>query len=218
VAQAAPFWFPETMMADHIVRDLAALEALYGEVTEASALKEISYLHPVYAAFVKASPFAVLATAGPHGLDASPRGDQPGFIQVENDKTLLVADRRGNNRIDSLRNILTDPRVALLFLVPGIGETLRVNGRAEISTDPALLARVAVKDKLPRSVLIVHIESVFFQCSRALIRSELWNPATHLARSALPSTGEILAAVTHDRIDAETYDRELPPRLKATLY
>ena len=117
-------------MADHIVRDIAALEALYGEVGEASALKEISYLHPHYAAFVKASPFMVLATAGPHGLDASPRGDPAGFVEIVDDKTLLLADRRGNNRIDSLRNILADPHIALLFLVPGIGETLRINGTA----------------------------------------------------------------------------------------
>ena len=205
-------------MADHIIRDVAALEALYGEVGEASALKEIGYLHPHYAAFVKASPFMVLATSGPHGLDASPRGDPAGFVEIVDDKTLLLADRRGNNRIDSLRNIIADPRVALLFLVPGIGETLRVNGTAEVSVDPALLERFTIKDKAPRSMLVIHIESVFFQCSRALIRSELWNAGKHLPRTALPSTGQMLAAVTDQRIDAETYDRELPPRLKATLY
>ncbi len=205
-------------MTDHIVRDLASLESLYGDVNEASALKEISYLHPHYAAFIQASPFAVLATAGEHGLDASPRGDAPGFVEIVDDKKLLMADRRGNNRIDSLRNILRNPQVALLFLVPGIGETLRVNGSAEISVDPALLERFAVKDRAPRTVLIIHVESVFFQCSRALIRSELWNPEKQLPRTALPSTGQMLAAVTDQRIDAETYDRELPPRLKATLY
>ncbi|MBL8596481.1 MAG: pyridoxamine 5'-phosphate oxidase family protein [Devosia sp.] len=205
-------------MADHIIHDLAALEALYGEVNEVSALKEIGYLHPHYAAFIEASPFAVLATAGEHGPDASPRGDATGFVEIVDDRTLLMADRRGNNRIDSLRNILANPQVALLFLVPGIGETLRVNGRAEISVDPGLLERFAVAGKRPRSMLVIHIESVFFQCSRALIRSELWNPARHLPRSALPSTGQMLAAVTDQRIDGETYDRELPPRLKATLY
>jgi PPOX class probable FMN-dependent enzyme len=206
------------MTDPHIVRDLAMLEALYGTVNDVSSLKEITYLHPHYAAFVKASPFAVLATNGPHGVDASPRGDAPGFVEIVDDKTLLLADRRGNNRIDSLRNILADPHVALLFLVPGIGETLRINGTAEVTVDPGLLARFTHDGKVPRSMLRVHVESVFFQCSRALIRSELWNPERHLPRAALPSTGEILAAVTHDRIDAETYDRELPPRLKATLY
>jgi len=205
-------------MTDHTIRDLAALEALYGEVNEVSALKEIAYLHPHYAAFIKASPFAVLATAGEHGLDASPRGDPAGFVEIVDDKTLLMADRRGNNRIDSLRNILSNPHVALLFLIPGIGETLRVNGRAEISIDPDLLARFTIKDKAPRTVLAIHIDSVFFQCSRALIRSELWKAETQIPRTALPSTGEMLAAVTDQRIDAQTYDRELPPRLKATLY
>ncbi len=205
-------------MTDHTVRDLEALEALYGEVNEVSALKEISYLHPVYAAFVAAAPFAVLATTGPHGLDASPRGDAPGFVEIVDDKTLLMADRRGNNRIDSLRNIIADPHVALLFMIPGIGETLRVNGTAEISIDPELIARFTVDGKPPRTMLVIHIESVFFQCSRALIRAELWNPDKQTPRSALPSTGQMLAAVTHDRINAETYDRELPPRLKATLY
>ncbi|MEO6015181.1 MAG: pyridoxamine 5'-phosphate oxidase family protein [Devosia sp.] len=203
---------------DHVIRDLAALEALYGSVNEVSKLKEISYLHPHYAAFIKASPFAVLATAGLHGLDASPRGDPPGFIEIVDDKTLMIADRRGNNRIDSLRNIIADPHVALLFMIPGIGETLRVNGTAEISIDPELLARFTMGDKLPHTVLIVHIDSVFFQCSRALIRSELWNADKHVARSTLPSTGQMLAAVTDQRIDGEAYDRELPPRLKATLY
>lgn len=205
-------------MTEHIVRDIASLQALYGETGEASVLKEIGYLHPHYAAFVEASPFAVLATTGPHGLDASPRGDPAGFVEIADDKTLLLADRRGNNRIDSLRNIIADPHVALLFLVPGVGETLRVNGTAEISADPALLERFSIGGKAPRTVLVIHIESVFFQCSRAVIRSELWNPARHIDRKALPSTGQILAAVTDQRIDGETYDRELPPRLKDTLY
>ena len=205
-------------MTDHTVSDLEALEALYGEVNEVSALKEISYLHPVYAAFVAAAPFAVLATTGPHGLDASPRGDAPGFVEIVDDRTLLMADRRGNNRIDSLRNIIADAHVALLFMIPGIGETLRVNGTAEISVDPELIARFTIDGKPPRTMLVIHVESVFFQCSRALIRAELWNPDKQTPRSALPSTGQMLAAVTHDRINAETYDRELPPRLKATLY
>jgi PPOX class probable FMN-dependent enzyme len=205
-------------MTDHIIRDVASLETLYGAAGEASVLKEVTYLHPHYAAMVRASPFAVLATVGPRGVDASPRGDAAGFVEIKDDKTLLLPDRRGNNRIDSLRNIVGDPHVALLFFVPGVGETLRVNGTAEISVDPELLSRFSVKDKSPRSMLIVHIESVFFQCSRALIRSELWNPERHLSRGVLPSTGQMLAAVTDQHIDAETYDRELPPRLKATLY
>ena len=218
-AQAAPFLLGEAAIAeDHIVRDLAALEALYGAVGGASALKEVGYIHPHYARLIEASPFAVLATAGPDGLDASPRGDGPGFVEMVDQHTLLLPDRRGNNRIDSLRNVLHRPDVALLFLIPGIGETLRVNGRAEITVDPALLARFTIDGRAPRSVLRIHVQSVFFQCSRAVIRAGLWDPARYLERSALPSTGSILAAVTQERIDAETYDRELPPRLAATLY
>jgi PPOX class probable FMN-dependent enzyme len=205
-------------MTDHIIRDVAALEALYGEVSQPATLKEISYLHPHYAAFVKASPFVVLATVGPHGLDASPRGDPAGFVEIVDDRTLLIPDRRGNNRLDSLRNILADDRVALLFLIPGVGETLRVNGRAEISVDPDTLSRMAMNGKPPGSVLVIHIDSVFFQCAKALVRSELWNAERQIPRSALPSTGQMLAAVTDQRIDGEKYDRELPPRLKATLY
>ena len=205
-------------MTDHIVRDLAALEALYGAVGDVSVLKEISWLHTHYAAFIKASPFVALASAGPHGLDVSPRGDPPGFVEIADDRTLMLPDRRGNNRIDTLRNVLADPRVALLFLIPGIGESLRVNGTAEISVDPQLLQRFAMDGRLPRTVLVVHVESVFFQCSRALIRSQLWNPDSRLPRGALPSTGQMLAAVTDQRIDGETYDRELPSRLRTTLY
>ncbi|MDM9558845.1 MULTISPECIES: pyridoxamine 5'-phosphate oxidase family protein [Bordetella] len=202
----------------HRIADLDALLALYGQPSEASIMKEVDHVHPHYRAFIEAAPFAVLATSGPDGLDASPRGDPAGFVTVADDKTLLIPDRRGNNRIDTLRNILADPRVALLFLVPGVGETLRVNGRASISTDPALLARFAMQDKPPRSVLVVHVETVFFQCSRAIVRSALWDPATQIERSRLPSTGRILADISAGTIDGEAYDRALPGRVRDTLY
>jgi PPOX class probable FMN-dependent enzyme len=205
-------------MTDHIIRDVAGLEALYGEVSLGAQLKEMPYLHPHYAALIKASPFAILATTGAGGLDASPRGDPAGFVEILDDKTLLLADRRGNNRIDSLRNVIADPHVALLFLVPGVGETLRVNGTAQISVAPDLLQRLAVDGKLPRSVLVIHIDTVFFQCSRAVLRSELWNPARHVERSSLPSPGQMLAATSEARIDGEAYDRAQPERLKTTLY
>ena len=154
----------------HLVTDAAALQALYGEPGEASLKKEVDHVHPHYRAFIEAAPFAALATCGPDGLDVSPRGDPAGFVVVEDEKTLLLPDRRGNNRIDSLRNILADSRAALLFLVPGVNETLRVNGRARISVDPALLARFDIDGKSPRSVLVVDVETVYFQCSRALLR------------------------------------------------
>jgi PPOX class probable FMN-dependent enzyme len=159
-----------------------------------------------------------LATAGRGGLDAAPRAHPAGFVVVEDEKTLLLPDRRGNNRIDSLRNVLADPRVALLFLVPGVGETLRVNGSARISVDPALLARFDMDGKLPRSVLVVDVHTVYFQCSRALLRSKLWDPQAQVPRSALPSVGRILSDLTAGTFDGATYDRELPARVAGTLY
>jgi PPOX class probable FMN-dependent enzyme len=202
----------------HLVSDADALQALYGASGEASIKKEVDHVHPHYRAFIEAAPFAVLATAGPGGLDASPRGDPAGFVGVEDEKTLLLPDRRGNNRIDSLRNVLADPRVALLFLVPGVGETLRVNGSARISVDPALLARFDMDGKLPRSVLVVDVHTVYFQCSRALLRSKLWDPQAQVPRSALPSVGRILSDLTAGTFDGATYDRELPARVAGTLY
>jgi PPOX class probable FMN-dependent enzyme len=202
----------------YVVRDLATLEQIYGAPGAASIAKEVPYIHPHYRALIEASPFAAIATSGPVGLDVSPRGDAPGFVVMEDEKTLLLPDRRGNNRVDSLRNLLADPRVALLFLIPGVGETLRVNGRAEISIEPALLQRFAMDGKLPRSVLVIHVETVFFQCSRAVVRADLWNPEKKIDRASLPSTGTILAALSDAKVGGESYDRELPQRVKATLY
>lgn len=202
----------------HVITDLAALERLYGAPSEASIVKEVDHVHPIYRKLIEAAPFAVLATCGPGGMDASPRGDGPGFVTVEDEKTLLLPDRRGNNRTDSLRNIVGDPRVALLFLIPGIGETLRVNGRAVVSVDPALIRRFAVEGKEPRSILVIAVETVYFQCSRAIVRADLWNPEKHANRASLPATGAILAALSGARIGGEAYDRALPERLKATLY
>jgi len=202
----------------HFLTDEATLLALYGTPGEASIVKEVDHIHPVYRPFIEAAPFCVLATAGPDGLDASPRGDGPGFVTVADERTLLMPDRRGNNRVDSLRNIIADPRVALLFLIPGIGETFRVNGRARISVDPALKARFAVDGKEPRSVVVISVERVYFQCSRAVVRADLWNPDVRIARTALPSTGGILAAVSEARVDGDEYDRALAERVRTTLY
>ncbi|TXI88208.1 MAG: pyridoxamine 5'-phosphate oxidase family protein [Cupriavidus sp.] len=205
-------------MADHDITTLADLEARYAEPSEASLAKEVDYLHPHYRAFVEAAPFCLLSTVNDKGGDCSPRGDAPGFVQVLDARTLLLPDRRGNNRIDSLRNIMADPRVGLLFLVPGVNETLRVSGTARISTDPALLARCVVDGKTPTTVLVVTVSSVFFQCARALLRSRLWSPEVQVPRSALPSTGTILADMSRNAIDGATYDRELPDRMRKTLY
>jgi PPOX class probable FMN-dependent enzyme len=206
------------MDQEHLITDVAALERLYGLPAGASVEKEVSHIHPHYRRMIEVSPFVVLATSGPDGLDTSPRGDPAGFVIVENEKTLLIPDRRGNNRVDSLRNIIADPRVALLFLIPGVGETLRVNGRAAISTGPSLLARFEMGGKLPRSVIVVSVDTVFFQCSRAIWRSKLWDPATHIERTALPSLGRMIADLSESRIEAETYDNGLYERLKTSLY
>jgi len=200
------------------ITDLAALEALYGAPVEASILKEMDRIIPEYRALIEASPFLALATRGPEGLDCSPRGDGPGFVRVADEKTLLLPDRRGNNRIDSLRNIVHDPQVALLFLIPGIGETLRVDGRAAISTAPALLESFSIDGKAPRTVVVVEVETVFFQCSRAVVRSDLWNPDRHVPRTSLPSAGKILAACSENRVGGDAYDQGLQERVCATLY
>ena len=200
----------------HAITRIDQLEALFGEAGEASIRKEVTYVHAHYRALIEASPFAILATSGPDGLDASPRGDPPGFVLVEDEKTLLMPERRGNNRVDSLRNIVGDARVALLFLIPGHGETLRVNGRARISVAPDLLARFAMQEKAPKCVLVIDVDSVYFQCARAIHRSKLWQPVDHPA--VLPSPGKILQALTDGSMDGETYDRELPERQRNTLY
>ena len=201
-----------------IVRNVTELEALYGQPVAAATVKEVARITPHYRTYIEASPFVSLATSGPEGLDCSPRGDRPGFVRVHDEKTLMLPDRRGNNRIDSLRNIVRDPRVALLFLIPGVGNTLRVNGRAEISVDPVLLDSFAVDDKAPRSVTVITVDSVYFQCARALVRSELWNPARHRDPKELPSAGQILAALSDDKVGGEPYDREWPERAAKTLW
>ncbi|MGD0432016.1 MAG: pyridoxamine 5'-phosphate oxidase family protein [Acetobacteraceae bacterium] len=202
----------------HLIRDEESLNALYGEISAGAIAKEIDYIHPHYRAMIEASPFLVLATCGPEGLDTSPRGDPAGFVHVVDDKTLLIPDRRGNNRCDSLRNIIRDPRVALLFLIPGVGETLRVNGTAAISTDPALIGRFPFRGTLPRTVIVVTAERVYFQCPKALVRSELWNPAKLIDRKSLPSTGTIIADITKGKLGGPEYDRAYPERLRATIY
>lgn len=205
-------------MGDHRVTTVEQLEALYGERTPASIVKEIDYINAGYRKMIEAAPFVTVATAGPEGLDCSPKGDAPGFVRILDDKTLAIPDRPGNNRIDGFRNLLRDPRIALLFLIPGIGETLRVNGRAEISIDPALMQGFVVNGKLPRAVMIVRVESIFFHCSKAIVRSRLWDEATKIDRKHLPSTGTLIAELSQGRLGGDGYDRELPERIKTQLY
>jgi PPOX class probable FMN-dependent enzyme len=194
------------------------LETIYGEANERSLRKEIPYVNEDYRTFIELAPFVVLATAGRDGLDCSPRGDAPGFVRIVDEKTLAIPDRVGNNRIDSLRNIIVEPHLALLFVVPGVGETLRVNGRGRISNEAALLESFAVDGKLPRTVLLVDVDAVYFHCSKALARSRLWDPARHVERSRLPSTGSILKRLSGETFDAVKYDLELVERLRTGLY
>ncbi|MEO8937467.1 MAG: pyridoxamine 5'-phosphate oxidase family protein [Burkholderiaceae bacterium] len=203
---------------NEFIKDLAALESLFGAPGEASIRKEASYLHPVYRQWIDASPFVVLATVGPDGLDASPRGDPAPIVTIPDERTILLPERRGNNRIDSLRNILSDPRVALLFLIPGTGETLRVNGRARISVAPELLSGLAIANVPPKCIVEISVDTVFFQCGRAMQRSRLWDYRNAARPGDVPTAGAMLAALTQSEFDGAQYDRELPERQRATLY
>jgi PPOX class probable FMN-dependent enzyme len=203
---------------DHLVTTMDQLEAMYGEVYPPARVKEIDHVNAHYRAFIEAAPFFALATGGPDGLDCSPRGDPAGFVRVHDEKTLLIPDRRGNNRIDSLRNLIHDPRVALLFLIPGCGETIRVIGRTQICTDPELCKTFVMEGKTPRCVLVVSVERVFYQCPKAIVRSKLWDPATQVERKSLPSSGTILAGISDGKVGGPEHDRAYPQRIKETIY
>src|SRR3954447_26180026 len=202
----------------HRITSIDELEALYGLPSGPAVFKEIDHVNAQYRAFIEAAPFFALATVGPEGVACTPRGDEPGFVRVADEKTLLIPDRRGNNRVDSLRNIVRDPRVSLLFLVPGVGETIRVIGTAAITTDPALLESFVFAGKTPRSVIVVAVERVYFQCGKAIIRSNLWDASRHVERASLPSNGTILAAITKGEHGGAEYDRAYPARLRETIY
>jgi PPOX class probable FMN-dependent enzyme len=201
-----------------IIATIEELEAIYGHTNDASIVKVADRVTPPYRILIEKSPFAALATAGPEGLDCSPRGDLPGFVRIHDDKTLMMPDRRGNNRIDSLRNIVRDPRVALLFLIPGSGNTLRVNGRAYLSRDAGLLASFKVEGKTPRSVIVMTVEEIYFQCARAIVRADLWNPDKWVDPKTLPTPGQILAAMSDNTVGGEAYDREWPERARQTMW
>ena len=200
------------------ITTLEELDALYDKPAGASLIKELDHISDHYRTFIEKAPFLVMATSGADGLDCSPRGDPAGFVRVLDRKRVLVPDRRGNNRLDSLRNLIEDPRVSLLFLIPGVNETLRINGRARIIVDAALAASFAINDKVPKILLEVTADRVYFQCAKALVRSKLWAAGTQVPRSALPSTGQILEQITNKAIDAAEHDRGYPERVKQTIY
>lgn len=199
-----------------VIATVEQLEAIYGQTNEASTVKVADRITPPYRVLIDNSPFAALATSGPEGLDCSPRGDLPGFVRVQDEKTLMMPDRRGNNRVDSLRNIVRDPRIAFLFLIPGSGSTLRVNGRAQVSADPQLLASFKFEGKAP--VIVMTVDEIYFQCARAIVRSDLWNPDRRVDPNSLPTPGQILADMSENRVGGEEYDRAWPERARQSLW
>lgn len=200
------------------ITTLADLEALYGRPGEASLVKETDRIVPAYKAMIDASPFVTLATNGPDGLDCTPRGDAGSVVRVTDEKTVMMPDRRGNNRLDSLRNIVHDPHVALLFLIPGSGNTMRIQGRAEISVDPNLLATFAIDGKEPRCVIVVTVDAIYFQCARAVLRADLWNADKHVDPKSLPSAGTMLAQTSDGRIGGADYDKAWPARARTSMW
>jgi uncharacterized protein len=201
-----------------VIATVEQLEAIYGVPNDASTVKVADRVTPSYRVLIEKSPFVALATCGPEGLDCSPRGDLPGFVRIHDEKTLLMPDRRGNNRVDSLRNIVRDPRVALLFLIPGSGSTLRVNGRAHLSTDVDLLGSFRMEGKAPRSVIVMTVDEIYFQCARAIVRSDLWNPDKRIDPKSLPTPGQILAEMSENQVGGEAYDRAWPERARQTMW
>jgi len=204
--------------AGYLVRDGEELTALYPAVLERSVRKQLDRLDVHSRAFIAASPMVIVGTQGEDAADTSPRGDVPGFVQVADDHTLLIPDRRGNNRLDSLRNIVRNPRIGLLFLIPGITEAFRVNGEACLSRDPALLARFEVSGKQPLTVIVVRVKEAYVHCARALVRADLWNPAKFASRDAVPSMGTMLAAHTGGFVEAAAFDEDAKIRVPQTLY
>jgi PPOX class probable FMN-dependent enzyme len=201
-----------------IIATIEQLEAIYGHPNDASTVKVADHVTPAYRILIEKSPFATLATSGPEGLDCSPRGDQDGFVRIHDDRTLMIPDRRGNNRVDSLRNIVRDPRVALLFLIPGSGSTLRVNGHALVSAAPDLLASFKVEGKAPRTVIVMTVQEIYFQCARAIVRADLWNPDRRVDPGTLPTPGQILAEMSDNQVGGKKYDQEWPERARQTMW
>jgi len=201
-----------------MIRTMEELEALYGTPSAPSLRKVARHITADYARIIEAAPFCALATVGPEGMDCSPRGDAHGLVRIADETTLLMPDRRGNNRIDSLRNIIRDPRVALMFLIPGSGNALRINGQAHLTADAAMLESFAVEGAKPRSVTVITVQEVYFQCARAILRAGLWDAASQARAEGLPMPGQILAGMTAGEVGGEAYDREWPERARTTMW
>ncbi len=197
----------------HVIRDEQELREIIGNPTETVLSKLADHLNELTRQFIERSPYVCVATVAPDGgLDVSPRGDPAGFVRILDERTLLIPDRPGNRIADALTNLLADPRIALLFLIPGVGDTFRVNGRAVITDDAELLAPSTVEGRPPKLGLLITIEQAYTQCSKASIRSDVWNPEKHIERDALPSSGAILRSLTSPDFDADEYDHERAER------
>jgi PPOX class probable FMN-dependent enzyme len=203
------------------VTSIEQLDALYQSPLDRALWKEIDHLNEHYQRFIDASPFLILSTIGEQGIDCSPRGDSPGFVRIEDPKTLLIPDRTGNNRLDSLRNIVRDPRIGLIFLIPNAGETMRVKGRAGILVDEALCESFAVNGKPAISVLRVTVDRAYYQCQKAIARSGLWDGDRHVDRAELPTAGQMAKCFAQRNgtdFDGEAYDREYPEYMRENMY
>jgi PPOX class probable FMN-dependent enzyme len=200
------------------IESIEQLEALYGMPGEASLVKEVAEVIPMYREFIEKSPFCSLATSGPEGLDCSPRGDVPGFVRVYDEHTLMMPDRRGNNRCDSLKNIVRDPKIALCFLIPGSRTSLRINGEAYVSIDPELKVGFAEQGKEPRSVIVIKTKAIYFQCGRAIVRSKLWEQDAQIDPSSLPTPGDVLAYLSDNKVGGPDYDAAWEERANKTMW
>ena len=204
------------------IDSIEMLEAIYkAPVGERSIWKEIDHINALYRQFIEASPFLILATHGASGVDCSPRGDPPGFVRVVAPDCIQIPDRRGNNRLDSMRNIIQHPEVGIIFLIPNVGETIRISGQAEILVDTQLCNSFMVKDKPASSVLSIKVKKVYYQCQKALARSRLWDARSYIERSELPSAGQMakfFSAQHGAEFDAETYDENYAEHMQRTIY
>jgi PPOX class probable FMN-dependent enzyme len=202
-----------------IIRTRDQLDGVYGDIVPGAALKETDFITPPGRAIIEASPFLILATASADGIDCSPKGDAPGFVQIADEKTLLIPDRPGNNRIDGMKNIIDNPKVGIIFMVPGVNETYRVNGAGHISVDPDLLARFEVRGKPPRAVMVIKVEQAFYHCPKAFVRSGLWAAGAEGRPEGLPTGGTFAAyRESEDDAFAKKYDEEYAVRMPKQLY
>lgn len=211
-----------TAAPEHVVRDEAALRELFEPARGLAVQKSQQSLGPHAQAFIRRSPFLCIGTQAPGGrADVSPRGDPVGFVRILDERTLAIPDRPGNNRLDTLSNILANPNVGLLFMIPGFDDTLRVNGRASLVTDPDLLASLSVNGRAPKLAIVVSVEEVFLHCAKAFRRSALWDPAARQDRREMPSLVKMIMDETTgapDEAEMRKLDDKLEADYKATLY